>query len=189
MLPDGRKVQIMKTLKTIVPLLFAAMAAMAVAGCDMLLPLLVGQNRDCTFTVEEKAPMFHVAAPATASAGVAFDVVPWVYRSAGSYPKGDEVIPGSFAAVIDTASRTITITGNIRRTNVRPNANCAIPAIAVLPSAATLSVPVTATASGTYTVRIPGEYFTTQTPSLYGLPNEPPNGYPQPLATRSVEVL
>lgn len=157
-------------------------------GCDALLPLLADRNRDCTVTAEEKAPIFRVDAPATASVGVAFAVVPWVYRSAGTYPRGDELLPETFAAAVDTVSRTITLTGKIRRTNVRPDSYCPVPTMAIVPSAATLSVTVTAVATGTYTVRIPQDHFTEQVPPLLGLPSEPPGGYPAARATTSVEI-
>ncbi len=167
--------------------LIFAFGAAAAAGCDALLPWLGGGDRDCLVTVQIPAPMFHVAAPATASAGVPFKITPWVLRTSGSYPRGDQVVPESFAATVDAAARTIKVSGSISRTNVRPGTNCAVPAMAVLPSAATLSLEVTAPA-GTYTVSIPPENFTTEVPQLFGLPNEPPNGYPPAQASRSVTV-
>ncbi|MNY73993.1 hypothetical protein D3C86_2129200 [compost metagenome] len=76
----------------------------------------------------------------------------------------------------------------MRRVLPRPGAECALPAMYMIPQAATLSLPVTLAATGTYTIRIAPESFTTERPPAMAHPNEPLRQYPEALATRSLVV-
>jgi hypothetical protein len=132
--------------------------------------------------------MFALNAPATASANATFSITPWVVISAGSWPLiPDAIVPSSFIATVDAASKTITVTGQVTRTNVNPAAACPAPALATRPTAATVSVAASAS-SGTYTILIPAAEFTTQAPQPYG-PTDPMGPVPPPAATRSIVIL
>lgn len=134
----------------------------------------------CTIAVQTPAPMFAIDAPATASAGTPFNLVPWVILSAGSWNLiPDAIATSSFTAMVDDASKTITVTGLIDRVDINPAAACPAPELALRPKAATLSLQATASA-GTYLIVIPPSEFSNQVP--FG------GTYPSPSATRSILV-
>lgn len=164
------------------------LGVVSIVGCTTLMPGFGPPSpgpSPCTITVQQAAPMFSVDAPATASAHATFSLTPWIYLSAGSWGSGDTLIPESFRATVDSAAKTITVTGSIKRINVHPGSQCPVPAIAIIPSAATLSVEASASA-GTYTIILPAESFTTDVPPKVGRPDEPERTYPTPAATRSL---
>ncbi len=142
---------------------------------------------ECYLVQEAPAPMFHVGFVTPASAGATVSLEPWVFLSAPAV-RMDELLPGTFKAQVNTETREILVTGRVKRSVVNPQANCAIPAIAVVPEAATLSLPVVLTATGTYTVRIASESFTTNRPPAQPRPDVPARTYPEPAATRSLVI-
>lgn len=141
----------------------------------------------CTIASEQAAPIFHVAFTSPASAGATVTLEPWVYLEAPVMVH-DAVLPETFAAQVREQTREIVITGKVRTTRPNPGANCAFPALYTFPIAATLSLPVVLPASGTYTVRIASESFTTERPPEVTNPSLPPKVYPAPAATRSLVI-
>jgi len=172
--------------------LVALMASGALlAGCVQL-NTLFGPNKnwnspDCMVTSEVPAPIFHVSFVSPASAGATVSLEPWVYLSAPAAWM-DEVLPTTFRADVNTAAKEIVISGKVRRKLENPQAACAIPAMYVIPDAATLSLPVVLTEAGTYTVRIASESFTTQRPPEVANPSLPPRVYPPVAATKSLVI-
>lgn len=166
-----------------VPLLFAGCSAELLS---FLRPDTPGspKNENCTVAVERPAPMFYFDAPQVASADATVSLEPWVLLSAPAL-KVDEIRPASFKAEVDLEAKRVTIRGAITRHEMNPEAECAFPAIYMLPQAATLSVPVVLPA-GTYEVAIATESFTTEKPPY--TPTDPDRVYPGPLATRSLLV-
>lgn len=143
-----------------------------------------GQRDDCTVPVVRSAPMFYLGAPQVATAGATFSVEPWVLLSAPAL-EIDQIRPGSFVAEVDLAAKRVTVRGSITRHEVNPEAECAFPAMYMLPKAATLSVPVSLPA-GTYELAIAIDSFTAEKPPY--TPSEPNRTYPGPQATRSIVV-
>jgi len=130
--------------------------------------------------------MFALDAPATATANATFSITAWVFVNQGSWGHlPDRPNPTSFTASIDPASRTITVTGTITRTDRNPNAlgPCVVNFMAVQPLPASVSLPV-AVASGSYTLVIPPTAFSSQV----ALPGIATVSYPLPLATRSILI-
>ncbi|HEY9854478.1 MAG TPA: hypothetical protein V6D05_01985, partial [Stenomitos sp.] len=106
------------------------------AGCAWLGG---GQTGNCYNTRLVPARIFAVAAPATASANASVSLVPWVTRLA-PLTKLDQLATQSFKAEVDVTARTITVTGQVFRTEAAPGSGCSYPTIAVMPEAASLSV-------------------------------------------------
>lgn len=102
--------------------------------------------------VEAPAPIFAIEGPQVARAGERFSLNAWVYLD-GEEPA--EVLASAFAAEVDEAARTITVTGRVRRLAAEdPRARG--PRIQ-----RALVVGIAATApAGTYQVRVPAAYFT-----------------------------
>lgn len=109
------------------------------------------------------ARMFAVEAPATASANATLSLVPWVSRLA-PLTKLDQLATQSFQAAVDAEARTITVTGQVFRTEAAPGSGCSYPTIAVLPEPASVSLEVTAPA-GTYSLVIPDSAFISERPT------------------------
>jgi hypothetical protein len=141
-------------------------------------------DENCTIALERPAPMFYVSAPATTSAGVTVTLEPWVLLSAPVL-KIDEIRPQTFVAEVDHPTKRVTIRGSITRHEANPEADCAFPAMYMMPKAATLSVPLSLPA-GTWEVAIATDSFTTEKPPYH--PAEPNATYPGPQATRSLVV-
>ncbi|HEY9899611.1 MAG TPA: hypothetical protein V6D00_10560 [Pantanalinema sp.] len=169
----------------------------AIAGCDAALLKQLGlgpkpgptqpNDEDCFVTVDKPAAVFHVGAPATASVQASVSLVPWIFLEAPALTI-DKPLPGTFKATVDDQAKTITVSGLMKRVLPRPGAQCAMPAMYMIPQAATLSVPVTLAATGTYEIRIAPESFTTQRPPEMAHPAEPLRQYPAAMATRSIVV-
>lgn len=162
------------------------------AGCsDELLSILRPEgpkkppsNDDCYVSTVRPAPMFYLDAPATASADATISIEPWVLLSA-PVVKIDEIQPKSFEAEVDHDAKRVTLRGSITRYEANPKADCAFPAIYMIPTVATLSVPVVLPA-GTYELAIAADSFIDQHPPV--TPIEPDRIYPGPLATRSIVI-
>ncbi len=143
------------------------------------------RDENCTIALERPAPMFYLSAPATASAAATISIEPWVLLSAPVL-KIDELRPQTFAADVDHQARRVTIRGSITRHEANPEADCAFPAMYMMPKAATLSVPLSLPA-GTWELAISTASFTTEKPPYH--PAEPNAAYPGPQATRSLVIL
>lgn len=170
----------------------------AVTGCDPTLLTQLGLRGDkavpprpgdgeCFITVDKPAAVFHVSAPATASAQATVSLVPWAFLEAPALTI-DKLLPQTFEAMVDAQARTITLSGKMTRVLPKPGAECAMPALYMVPDAATLSVPVVLNATGTYEIRIAPDSFTTQRPPEMAHPNQPLRQYPEALATRSIVI-
>jgi hypothetical protein len=167
----------------------------ALTGCDADMMKRFGlgadpeqqKDEDCFVTTDKPAAMFYVSAPATASAQASVSLEPWIFLEAPALTL-DKVLPETFKATVDEQARTITVSGQMTRVLPRPGASCAMPAMYMIPKAATLSVPVTLAAPGTYEIRIASESFTTQRPPAMGHPAEPLRQYPEAIATRSIVI-
>lgn len=142
---------------------------------------------ECAVVRGMPAPIFHVAFLSPATAGATVSLEPWVFLAA-PLMKHDEVLPETFEAKVDAQAREIVVSGQVRATRPNPGADCAYPAIYTFPKVATLSLPVVLTATGTYTVRIASDSFTTQRPESVQHPSEPPKTYPEAVATRSLVI-
>lgn len=145
------------------------------AGCSWF---GAGQTGNCYNTRLVPARMFAVEAPATASANASVRLTPWVLRVA-PLTRLDQLATQSFKAEVDVASKTITVTGQVFRTEAAVGSGCTYPTIAVLPEPATLSLEVTAPA-GTYSIRLPETYYTADRPTAASSP------LPEAAATRSL---
>lgn len=171
-------------------LLALALSGALLTGCVQFNNLFHpkdGTSSDC-FTVHEvPAPMFHVAFTSPASAGATVSLEPWVVLSAPA-TKVDQLLPETFKATVDAARKEIAVTGRVLRTDANPLANCPLPALYMIPQAATLSLPVLLTETGTYTVRIASDSFTTERPPAQPRPDEPAREYPPAEATRSLVI-
>lgn len=155
----------------------AGLAVLAVAaGCAWLGGTPTGS---CYTTRLADARLFAVEAPATASANATVSLTPWVSLTA-SVTKLDQVATPSFKAEVDVAARTITVSGQVVRTEATPGSGCTYPLLAVPPEPASLSVEFTAPA-GTYDIRIPSAFFTSDRPHAV-----PSMKLPEAAATRSL---
>lgn len=182
-------------------LLALSLSTFALAACTLdpsllsILPLRpVGggtpgptPSGDCTMVQPIPAPIFHVGFVSPASAGATVSLEPWVFLEAPVMVH-DAVLPETFAATVDEQAREIVVAGQVKATRPNPAADCGFPAIYTFPKAATMSLPVVLQASGTYTVRIAAESFTTRRPEEMQHPNDPPKTYPQPAETRTLVI-
>ncbi len=141
--------------------LFGAFGAGLVlaAGCSFFGP---GQTGDCYQTRLVPARMFAIEAPATGSAMASVSLTPWVTRQA-PLTRLDQLATQSFKAEVDVDAKTITVTGQVFRTEAAPNSGCTFPALAIPTEPATVSLAVQAPA-GTYSIVIPAPYFTLERP-------------------------
>lgn len=146
-----------------------------------------GNSSDCFVESVAPAPMFHVSFTSPASAGSTVSLEPWVLLAAPA-TKADVLLSETFRATVDAAHREIVVAGQVRRTLHNPLANCPVPAIYMIPTAATLSLPVVLKEAGTYTVRIASESFTTERPPAQPRPDEPAREYPPAEATGSLVI-
>lgn len=138
----------------------------------------------CLVEAQRPAPIFHLQAPAVASAGVPFTVIPWVVLSA-PVQKPDVLLPETFEVRVDHAAKRVTIVGSILRYEAAPKAGCSFPAIYMVPQAATMSVK-TVLPAGTYELAIASDSFTSEKPPAPH--HDPYRIYPSPQATRSLRV-
>ncbi|MNY31729.1 hypothetical protein D3C86_1659030 [compost metagenome] len=167
----------------------------AIAGCDPTLMAQLGlrekpkqpNNEDCFVTVQAPAAVFHVGAPATASVQASFSLEPWIFLEAPALTI-DKPVPESFKATVDDQAKTITLSGLMTRVLPRPGAQCAMPAMYMIPKAATLSVPISVATAGTYEIRLASGSFTTQRPPEMSHPSEPLRQYPEAIATRTIVI-
>lgn len=143
-------------------------------GCSWL---GAGQTGSCYQTRLVPARIFAVEAPATASANATFSLTPWVSREA-PLTKLDQLATQSFTAEVDVEARTITVSGQVLRTEAAPGAGCTYPALAIPPEGATVSLEIQAPA-GTYSLRIPDASFTSERPVA-------PSPLPEAAASRSL---
>lgn len=139
-----------------------------------------GTADECYREVDKPAPMFYVGVSGPVSANATFSLVPHVVVS-GPLNKWDELLLDSFSATLDADTKTVTVSGSIRRYEGNPEADCAYPMIYLAPKAATLSLPI-ALPAGTYTVRIASESV------LSDLPGDVQGDNPSPQATQSLVV-
>lgn len=146
------------------------------AGCSWL---GAGQTGSCYNTQLATARLFAVEAPATASANAPVSLTPWVSRTA-PLTKLDQLATQSFKAEVDVAAKTITVTGQVFRTEPTLESGCLYPNLALRPEPASLSLEVTAPA-GTYDIRIPEASYTSERPYA-----APPLTIPDAAATRSL---
>lgn len=166
-------------------------ATLLISGCsaellDFLRPRTSKHysDPDCTIAVVKPAPMFYVEAPPAASADTPIALEPWALLSAPALQM-DVLRPDTFAAEVDAEAQRVTIRGTILRHEANPGADCAFPAIYMVPQVATLSLEVRLPA-GKWEVAIASDSFTTEHPSYH--PNAKLNEFPGPLATRSILV-
>lgn len=126
---------------------------------------------------EGPAPIFAIEGPATARAGERFSLNAWVYLD-GDEPA--EVLASAFAAEVDPAARTITVTGRVRRLPAEdPRARG--PRIQ-----RALVVGIAATApAGEYLVRVPAAYLAADV----GLPGPLEPDVPAPCAEWRLRVV
>lgn len=129
------------------------------AGCSYFGP---GQTGDCYQTRLVPARMFAIEAPATGSAQASVSLTPWVTRQA-PLTRLDQLATQSFKAEVDVDAKTITVTGQVFRTEAVPGSGCTYPALAIPPEPATVSLEIQAPA-GTYLVRIPETSYTSERP-------------------------
>ncbi len=167
-----------------VPLLMAGCSAELLSFLDPPSSPKPKTGDDCYVAVVRPAPMFYLDAPHVAAAGATISLEPWVLRSA-PIAKIDEILLPTFEAKVDLVNQRVTLVGSIERYEANPEADCAFPAIYMVPQAATLSVPVVLPA-GTYEVAIASDSFITEQPPA--IPYEPNRVYPGPQATRSLRV-
>lgn len=138
----------------------------------------------CYLVVQTPAPIFFVKAPEAASPDATFSITAWVYLGSGSWGTLDTLLPETFQASVDSASKSITVSGLVKRLNYNPDAHCeAIPMIMPMPTGATVSV-VTSAPSGSYLIAVPSANFYGEAP--VGRPDGPT--YPTPAATRSIVI-
>ncbi len=167
--------------------LTGGLTLLALTACTQLSTFLGKFQPPCTVEESMPARMFAFEAPETAVAQAPFTVVAWVSLS-GDYHDYQVPIPQSFGADVDPAAKTITLSGQVRADVANPEADCVLPMGMPAPKGATMSIRVSAPA-GTYTLRIAEQAFTPvkpiNPPSLGGAL---PNGYPEPLATRSITI-
>ncbi len=125
---------------------------------------------------ESPAPIFAIEGPATARAGERFSLNAWVYLDGH---EAAEVLASTFAAEVDEAARTITVTGRVRR----------LPAEDVrawgprIQRALVVGIAAAAPA-GEYFVRVPAAYFATDV----GLPGGLEPDVPAPCAGWTLRI-
>lgn len=145
-------------------------------GCNFLGG---GQPGSCYTTRMASARLFAVEAPATASANATVSLTPWVSLTA-PLTKLDQIATESFKVEVDAERMTLTVSGQVSRTEANPGSGCTYPLLAVVPEPASLSLAFTAPA-GTYEIRIPSATYTSERP-----PALPALNVPEAAATRSL---
>lgn len=159
--------------------LVAALLVIAAAGCTSP-PGQGGPDAACTIDTTKPAPIFAIDVPAEARAGQAFQVTAWVVLSGTVGFNKQSIKPGSFRAALD-GGNTLNVSGEIISPEPNPAANCAFPAIALAPEAATTVVDVAGLPAGEYRVQA-GNYPETL-PTNLQQPEKKPIPTPRRLVT------